>query len=763
MFRPIGTMIVILVVALTIIAPFVSAQETKQSPTGSGQVDDSTHRAEREAMYRRYLEFASYVKGGSITPHWMADGSSFWYVEGAPANTVIYKVDPKANTKTPLFDTARLRKALTPLLGHEPPYQGLPFADFTFVDGERAVKFSVENKEFILQLDTYAITRSATLSEQEKNRLIPQVTRRDPDGYWPDVYEVLSPDRRWFASMKDYNLWLRSTHDGRSVQITTDGVQDYEWNDGYPRRQPNWSPDGLKLATKKMDFRGTPKIPVVHYLKRTQEVDWVYYPKAGERRAQSELYIVDVLSKRQVRVDVAEEPGPTPLMWRRDGSELLFLKVARYGLKLELMAADQNTGSTRVVLTETDPTGVFIPYRQPETMITLLADGQRFIWTSARDGWNHLYLYNLDGTLIRRLTQGTFPVVRVVAVDEKAGWVYFTAQSDLQRPHDTHLCRVNLEGLGFKQLTDAPGQHEIRFAPSKEFFLDMHSTVNRPPLAELRRADGTLLQTVSKADIGALISELKWRAPEEFVVKAADGTTDLYGVLYKPYDFDPNEKYPVLQMFSAPRTFTLPEGYVSIAMAQLGYVVVTVNGRGDTSGGTGVRGQAFQKIDYGQLGRWQIADHVAALKQLAEKRPFLDLTRVGISGGSYYGYFAIRAMLLAPDVYSVGVAVNPITEMPEHWRNEGLLGPPESNREGYEYASNLRFAGNLKGKLLLIHGTSDIDVPISHTMKMVEALIRAGKPYDLLVLPEQPHVASGISWTYMQDAIRRYFQEHLKP
>lgn len=730
--------LIALLVGLVVIAPFMNAQEAKRS--------------EHEAMYQRYAEFASHVKGGFVEPHWMADGAAFWYVEGSPANTVIWKVDAPANTKTPLFDAARLRRALTFVLSHEPPGKGLPFSDFVFLDGEAAVKFTVEDQEFILQLDTYTITRTPTLSEQEKNRLIPQVTRKDPYGYWPDVLEVLSPDRRWFAGVKDHNVWLRSADDGRSVQLTSDGVQDYEWWDGvYAGGQPKWSPNRLKVAVKKMDFRGTPRIPVVHHLNKTEEVDWVYYPKAGERRALSELYIVDVSAKGKVRVDVAEEPGPTPLMWRRDGSELLILNVARYNASLELLAADPTSGATRRILTESDPWPY--PFRQPGQMVTLLADGRRFIWTSVRDGWNHLYLYDLDGTLIRRLTGGAFPVLRVVAVDEQAGWVYFTAQSDPDRPYDTHFCRITVEGQRFQQLTVAPGQHSIRMAPSKQVFLDTHSSVDRPPVVEMRRADGRLLQTVSKADVSALMNELKWRVPEEFVVKAADGKTNLYGVLYKPYDFDPNKKYPVLQLFGTQRTF---DG--GPRMAQLGYIVVTASGRG-TEG----RGKAFQNADRGHLGQFEVADQVVVLKQVAATRPFMDLTRVGVLGASYPGFMTTRAMLLAPDVYRAGVAIDAISDMAAHWRNEGLLGPPETNRAAHEYASNLRLAGELKGRLLLIHGTSDMDVPISHTIRMVDALIRAGKPYDLLILPEQPHVASGISRTYMQEAIRRYLQEHLKP
>lgn len=384
----------------------------------------------------------------------------------------------------------------------------------------------------------------------------------------------------------------------------------------------------------------------------------------------------------------------------------------------------------------------------------------------------------MNGRLIRQLTEGEFPVVRVAAVDEKAGWVYFIAQGDKQRVYDTHLYRVNLEGKGFTRLTEAPGQHDLQlfgyifhrveFAPSEQFFLDTHSTTARPPTVELRRADGILLQTLSRANSDGL-KELKWSPPEEFVVKAADGNSDLYGVLYKPYDFDPKKKYPVIEYIYGggsvvPRTFS-PEfgmGVEAQAMAQLGFIVFIVDGHGPGIGGT--RGREFERVTYGTWGRYEIPDHVAALKQLAEKRPYMDLSRVGIIGLSMGGYYAIRALLQAPDVYHVGIAVAPVIEISEHY-NYRWLGPPERNKDAYEYASNLRLAGNLKGKLLLIHGTSDTAVPFSQTMRMVEALIRAGKPYDLIVPPEWGHWdnETRARESYRLEAIRRYFQEHLKP
>jgi dipeptidyl aminopeptidase/acylaminoacyl peptidase len=675
-------------------------------------------------MYYRYLNLQSLVKGGSVRPHWMADGSSFWYAEGDPDNTIIYKVDPEANTKEPLFDTNRVRRALTPLLGHEPPGQCLPFRNFTFVDGEKAVEFVVENQPFILRLDTYTISPARPLSVTEKNRMVGEV-------------EVLSPDGRWFVIVKEHNLWLRSTSDASSVQLTTDGIEGYEW--GYVGLNPSgwygfplakWSADSSQLAVKKLDYREVAKMPLVNWLEPTPEVQWLLYARAGEPMHRTELYVVDIRSKQQVRLDTGKEQDQWLGIcgWRLDGSELLFLSINRTFRKVELMAADPTTGATRVVLTETYKTFWSAPLGEGGRFFTLLKDGNRFLWMSERDGWKHLYLYDLDGTLIRRLTEGSFPVVDLVAVDERLGWVYFTAHGDQQRPYDTHLYRVNLEGEGFTRLTEASGQHAIEFSPSKQFFLDTHSTIARPPAVDLRRADGTLLQTLSKANIDAL-KELKWDPPEEFVVKAVDGQTDLWGVLYKPYDFDPNKKYPVVEsIYGGPQTTLVPRTFgrrVSRqALAQLGFIVFIVDGRG-----TPERGKAFQDVGHGQYSH-VIPDHVSALKQLAAQRPYMDLSRVGIYGHSRGGGNTIRALLLVPDVYHVGVASAPKTDWnPFH---EAWMGLPQENKEGYEEASNLRWAGNLKGKLLLVHGTSDPGTLFSGTIKMVDALARAGKPYEVV-------------------------------
>lgn len=347
--------------------------------------------------------------------------------------------------------------------------------------------------------------------------------------------------------------------------------------------------------------------------------------------------------------------------------------------------------------------------------------------------------------------------------------MYFTAHGDRERPYDIHLYRVNLEGEGFTRLTEGIGQHEIQFSPSKQFFLDIHSSVDRPAVVELRRADGTLLQTLAKANIDALVMELKWGPPEEFVVKAADGKTDLYGVLFKPYNFDPSRTYPIVEViYAGPQRTAVPHtfsptfsGLFAQAFAQLGFITFVVDARG-----TPERGKAFQDVVYGNFGRHEIPDHVAALRQLAEDRPYMDLGRVGIFGYSFGGYFAVRAMLLAPDVYHVGVAGGGLSGIRHNSVTSYFLGPRGENSETREHASNLRLADNLRGKLLLLHGTSDVNGPLAHTMQLVDAFIQAGKPYDLLLFPEEHHLfllRPGKARSYFRDAVSRYFREHLKP
>jgi dipeptidyl aminopeptidase/acylaminoacyl peptidase len=708
-----------------------------------------------ETRYQTFLDFRSLVKGGTVRPRWMADGSRFWYAEGEPANAAIHVIDPVANTKEPLFDTERLRRALAAVLGHEPAHRGLPFAEFSFGEAEQSVTFTVEDRIFHLDMETYEVTERPRPTDTEKARTSPA------EG------EVPSPDGRRFALIDDHDLWIRFAEDGRRVRLTTDGEPDFGWS----VEGASWSSSGYLIALQKSDERAVHKMPVVHWLGPEEEVEWVSYTFTGGPLPGSEIYIVDVSGKRSVRVDAGEDPEQFfhLLGWRQGDTELLFMRLDRAMRRLDLMAADPVTGTTRIILTERQKTfieGLYFAYIA-DNIHTPLGDGERFIWRSERDGWAHFYLYGYDGTLESRLTAGRFPVHRVVAVDLQGEWVYFIAPGDPAHPYDRHLYRVDLRGKRMVRLTDGAGWHRVMINPARTFFVDNHSSFDRPPMAELRGADGTLVRTLATADVSAL-KDLDWQPPEEFTAKAADGATDLFGLLYRPPAFDPARKYPVIEIIYAgcqvpavPRTFIPNEyGHIAQALAQLGFVTVVIDARG-TSG----RGKAFQDVVYRNIGRHEIPDHVAVLRQLAEARPYLDMDRVGVHGKSWGGYFVLRAMLLAPDVYHVGVASALVAELESvaYGPVEPYMGRPRDNPDGYAYASNLNIADALQGKLLITTGTADVNTPFAHTMRMVEAFIRAGKPVDLLVLPDQHHWPEGASQRYLFDAVKRYFVEHLQP
>jgi dipeptidyl aminopeptidase/acylaminoacyl peptidase len=728
---------------------------------------------EREELYGKYMQIPTLIEGGSVCPdtgplggpcivNWMDDGQSFWFVEGQPDQTVIYKADPALGTTEPLFDTERLRAALTPVLGHDPPYRGLPFESFAFLGGgEEAIRFEVEGRAFRLEIGSYSVAALPSDADQVA-RATPQVVRRGFPSGAPDIMEVPSPDGDWLLSEKDYDLWLRSAMDGNTQVLIDDGEVDYAWQiDG-----AQWAPDATRVAVMKVDTRDNVRVPIVHWLKQTEDVEFFPYTKAGNPLPTQELHVVDVYAKSAVQVDVGDEDQFVHIVgWRPDGSELLILRMYRSWDHVQVLAADPKTGDVRVVLEETNDSFIRGLEIAPgwRGLMRPLADGEHFLWLSQRDGWDHLYLYDLEGRLVRRLTEGSWPVMGVVHVDEDAGQVYFTAHGE-ERLYDTHLYRVPVEGGEVTRLTEDPGQHNTVVSPNGAYFVDTHSSTSRPPRTEVRATSGEMNHVVTEADVSGL-DDLNWRPPEEFVVKADDGETDLYGLIFKPHDFDPSQSYPVIDYIYngpfiswVPKTFTDGRGVAQAALAQLGFVVFMVDGRGTTE-----RGKAFQDVAYRNFGRNEIPDHVTAMKNAAATRPWMDLDRVGIYGFSWGGYMTARAMLLAPDFYDVGVAGAGVYNIHDQnaWAIEAYMDLPSENPEGYEYGSSLRLADQLQGKLLLLHGTSDVNATFSATMKMTEALIRAGKLHDLVVLPEQDHSVGGQSGVYFQLANRRYFQEHL--
>jgi dipeptidyl aminopeptidase/acylaminoacyl peptidase len=706
----------------------------------------------RDSVYQAMLGFASLVQGGSVAPRWLQDRRSFWYLDDRSDSAVALKVDPATGSATPLLDVARTRAALRKALGYEPPLRGLPFKTFSLSPDERAALFDLAERRWRLDLASY-----------EAQPLGPAIAPPPPR---PN--ESPSPDGRWFARSEANNLWLRSPADGRSIALTTDGIDRFGWA-GPPLGTLDWSPTSTRLVAAKVDQRRVHHIPVVHWLKPEEEqIDWVAYQHSGGTVASAELYLVDIDRRQVTLVDTGDEPERQlrPAGWRQDGDEFYLLRTDRLMKRVDLLAADARTGKTRLLLTERQPTFVEGLALMPGSLFTPFADGSRFVWRSERDGWSHLYLYQGNGTLVGRLTKGAFPVESVVAIDEKRGWVYFLARDDQARPYDLHLYRTDLTGARLARLTEGRGEHAVQMSPDFDYFIDTYSTVDRPPVVELRRVDGTKVKELSRADIGKLTA-LDWKAPEEFTVKAADGATDLSGAIYRPFDFDPARKYPVIDLqymgnfiHSVPRRFHQTWlGDEAQALTQLGFVVYIVDGRGTTG-----RGKAFQDHTYLSIGKIEVPDHVAALRQLARTRPWMDTTRVGITGFSWGGYYTIRALLTEPNVFKVGVAGAPVVDLLAHTSPvEPYMGLPQENREAYAQASNIPLADRLQGKLLMTIGTSDVNVTFNHTMRMADAFIKAGKHFDLIVMPGEAHALTPAALAYYKEARARYFVEHLRP
>ncbi len=735
---------------------------------------------EQQVMYERILDFPSLVVGGEVTPIWRKDGSRFVYASGAGVERRFVEVDPASGERRPFFDDNRLRTALAGAVGSG--WTGGTFDTFSFINEDQAVRFEIQGRKFDLTLSDYRVREVSPEEIVALKRREPQVTGTQYPAGGP-VAEVPGPGNNLFLRVQDSNLWLRSAVDNRLKKLTDDGVERYGWSDGgRPLASSVWSPDGNTVAAFKVDKRQVHYMPVVHWLKRQEEISYHMYAQAGGALPQQQLHFVDVLNGGKVAVEMGDDATYLRSAgWHPNKQEFLYFWLSRNGKRVELRAAHRATGQVRVLWSDEKDTFVVAHMRfssNEEPDFKMLSDG-RFIVSSERSGFNQLYLYGPDKAgkiaLLAQLTRGEYPVKEILRVDEKKGLVYFTAHCDLNRLYDTHLMRVSLAGRDLKQLTEATGDHAIQISPSGDYFLDTHSTVTRPTTAELRRADGSRVATLETADVSAL-AQLGWKAPEPFVVKAADGRTDLYGIIHKPWNFDEGKKYPVIEyIYAGPQVTNVPTRFVPSrlpghftfvdALAQLGFITFIVDGRG-----TPDRSKAFQDVVYGNLGRNEIPDHATALRQVAQTRPYMDMSRVGIFGTSYGGFFTTRAMLFAPDLYKVAVASAPAIDLhtPFALAIENYMGGrPQDVPEAYDYANNTLFADRLQGKYLILQPTGDVNVPFGQPMQMIEALIKAGKRYDLNVFPEGNHgfmyKDSTREHVYWQNTIRDYFVEHLKP
>jgi dipeptidyl aminopeptidase/acylaminoacyl peptidase len=573
---------------------------------------------------------------------------------------------------------------------------------------------------------------------------------------------VTSPDGRWVALLQDHDVYVRSVATGELVRLTDDGGPLNEYAAALPsptvmaaqrtehpamRVSAVWSPDSRRLVAYRLDQRSAGRLTVVQNVPPTgvRPTGYTYaYPLPGDVGVPVAVPVILDLYNR-TRTPIQTEPlqllyyGGPAFRWFPDGQRVYFTWTERGYHRLQLREADARTGQVRVLAEDTAATFVD-PHN---TFSRILGGGTEVLWASQRDGFTHLYLYDgRTGRLVRQLTRGSWVVREIEAVDERARTVFFTAsgREPGRDPYLRHLYRVNLDGTGLTLLTPEPADHAVSVSPSREFLVDTYSRADTSPVSVLRRAgDGAVVRELERADISALLAT-GWRWPEPFRARTADGRTDIYGIIWRPSTFDPSRRYPVVeQIYTGPQGYFVPKSFTAFrshaqAVAELGFVVVQVDGPG-----TNFRGRAFLEAAYRNLGSGALDDHIAALRQLGERYSYLDLSRVGVYGHSAGGYDAAHALLTHPEFYRVGVssAGNHDHRMDKAWWNELWMGFPVG--EHYREQSNVTLASRLQGKLLLAHGDMDENVPPSATLQLVDALIRANKDFDLLILPGRNH------------------------
>jgi dipeptidyl-peptidase-4 len=625
----------------------------------------------------------------------------------------------------------------------------------TWKDGGKAFEYHKEGRRYQYDVAARRVTESEdTPTETPRHEAEGRRERRSESGRparGRQFTSAISPDRRFKAFYRDRNLWLSDTNGANEIAITTDGSDKTRvkygtatWVYGEELDQDTamwWSTNSQKIAFYRFDESHAADFYLTLNQTKVQDsLDTEPYVKAGATNPVVDLFICDVAMKLTVRVDIRDgKPFDDSVVghyvygvsWSADGKELLFHRTNRRQNILEFCAADAETGKCRVVVREKWPPS----WTENSPAMKFLKDGKRFIWTSERTGWENFYLYDLSGKLLATLTGHPFEVENIVRVDEDAGLLYYRVR-DGDNPMKLQFHRVGLDGKGDRRLTDPAYHHTVDMAPDGRHFIDVAQTHDSPPVTRLMDADGKLVDELAKSDM-TRFKQLGLKPVELLKFKAADGETDLYGMLHFPSNFKAYRKYPLLvSVYAGPdtvgarETFTLPN-----ALTECGFLVATFDAR--SAGG---RGKRFLDAIYLKLGGPEIDDQAAGVKSLLNRR-YVDRKRVGIFGTSYGGYASVMCLLRYPDVFRAASA----SSAPTAWYHydsiytERYMWIPQENREGYEAGDATRYADKLTGRLMLYYGTADNNVHPNNAMQLIQALQKAGKSFEVQVGPDQGH------------------------
>jgi len=739
--------------------------------------------------YARAEKFMGYnvnslVYHGVSRPTWMADGR-FWYRDNGPNGVTFMVVDPVKGTKKPAFDQAKLAAALTSATDGQMKADAhhLVMSEIVFSDGDKTVVVGNGSRKFRCDLSGAGVCTEVIAPGSKASGGEQAASRNGGD---------VSPDKTKAAFIRDWNLWVRDQATGKETQLTTDGVKDFGYatdNAGWIMSDNPilvWSPDSKKIATFQQDQRKTGEMYMVPVTNGHPELKAWKYPLVGDKDVTMiERVIVDVETASGSKVIRLKMPpdqhrstlcddvscrggsGWDDVQWSDDATHLAFVSTSRDHKQEWMRVADVSTGEVRDVMGET--TAKFFESGNDKVNWKYLSKSNELLWFSERDGWGQMYLYDAaTGTLKNQITHGDGNVTQVLHVDEKTRTIYFlgVGKESGRDPYFSFYYSIKFDGSDMKLLTPEDADHAVTPSPDGYYFVDVYSTATQPSTAVVRNESGKVIVDVAKQDISKLVAA-GWVPPVPIVVKARDGKTDLYGYMFKPTNFDASKKYPIVNsVYPGPQTGSCGgRGFQAAhrdwqSLAELGFIVVCIDGMG-----TPFRSKAFHEFYFGDLGDNTIPDQVSGMKDLAAKYPWIDLDKVGMYGHSGGGNATAAAMFHFPDFFKVGIAESGNHDQRDYeddWAEKwnGLLVKNADGTTNYDSQANQYVAKDLKGKLLLAHGSMDNNVPLNNTLLVVDALIKANKDFDLLIIPNVAH-GYGEASQYMTRRRWDYFVKNL--
>jgi dipeptidyl aminopeptidase/acylaminoacyl peptidase len=773
--------------------------------------------AELQAGYQRYLtpkQPRPKVYKERIAPHWFHENARFWYrndLHGGAKEFIV--VDAGAGKRQVAFDHAKLAAALSKASGTEFAADRLPFESIEFVQADKNVRFDVGQTTWQCDLATYECKKhqgdqvkssrnsyehaaQASVAYQPEEEEMPSVAGAgvfgspgqgqagasgdSSSGHQAESNEesalqegqprkrpavgiatYLSPDRNWEAYTKDFNIYLRSQSDGKEVQLTKDGTA------GRFCTHLSWSPDNKSLAAFRTELGDRKEVYVIESSPRgggRAKLQKRFYDLPGDKLTTLEpcLFQIDGLKEIKLGLEPVDFGNPR-LRWSKDGSRFTYEKVDRGHQRFRLIAVNAQTGAINNLIDEQAKTFIWSAHTENVRipLVTWMEKSHEIIYCSERDGGRHLYLLDArDGKLKNRITQGEWIVRGIDKIDEDKRQIWFRAGglNPKQDPYFIHYCRINFDGTGLAALTEGDGNHTVQYAPDRKYLIDTYSRVDMPPNHELRSAaDGKLVCALEHADISELEAS-GWKPPEVFVAKGRDGKTDIWGIISRPTNLDPTKKYPVIEsIYAGPHGSHVPKSFSAFsrysALTALGFIVVQIDGMG-----TANRSKAFHDVCWHNLKDAGFSDRILWHQAVAKKYPYYDVSRVGIYGTSAGGQNSTGALLFHSDFYKAAVSACGCHDnrMDKASWNEQWMGYPVGPQ--YAECSNIDNAAKLRGKLLLIVGELDDNVPPESTYRLADALIKAGKDFEFLVVPGMRHSNGG---PYGVRRMQDFFVRHL--